>query len=96
MDPHSNVFHNTAQLRFELTNSAGTAILEYHLGGLIMTIHHTFVPVELRGQHIAGCLAKAAFQLARTEGLSIIPQCTYIARYAERSPEEAALLHQHK
>jgi predicted GNAT family acetyltransferase len=44
MDPHSNIFHNTAQLRFELTNSAGTAILEYHLDGSIMTIHHTFVP----------------------------------------------------
>jgi len=54
------------------------------------TIHHTFVPVELRGRNFAGHLAKAAFDHARTEGFKIIPRCSYIARYAERFPEAGA------
>jgi predicted GNAT family acetyltransferase len=88
----STVRHSADHTRFEIRIGAATAVLDYHLAGKVMTIHHTFVPVELRGQNIAGILAKAAFDTARKEGLQIIPQCSYIARYAERFPEAGALI----
>jgi predicted GNAT family acetyltransferase len=86
------VLHSPEHSRFEITIGAATAVLEYHLSGKLMTIHHTFVPVELRGRNIAAKLAQAAFQYARTEGLQIVPQCSYIASYTKRFPKEEALV----
>ena len=92
MTTDPDIHHNRSNACFELKIDNTSAHLDYQLDGTVMTIHHTFVPVELRGQNIAGRLAKAAFDHARTEGLSIIPQCSYIARYAERHPKEGALI----
>ncbi|MFQ3225908.1 MAG: putative GNAT family acetyltransferase [Lentimonas sp.] len=88
------VLHCADHSRFEICIDDATAVLEYHLIGKIMTIHHTFVPVELRGQNIAGILATAAFDSARSEGLQVVPQCSYIATYAKRHPEAEALIRQ--
>lgn len=92
MPSEPEIHHNTASTRFELSIKTATAHLDYHLEGLLMTIHHTFVPVELRGRNIAAKLAQAAFQYARTEGLQIVPQCSYIASYTKRFPKEEALV----
>ena len=86
------VHHLTDHSRFEIHIGEATAVLEYELAGTVMTIHHTFVPVELRGQNIAGQLAKAAFDTARSEQLHVMPQCSYIASYAKRFPEAERLL----
>ncbi|CAA6693377.1 MULTISPECIES: GNAT family N-acetyltransferase [unclassified Lentimonas] len=86
------VIHLPDHSRFEINVDDATAVLEYHLVDQVMTIHHTFVPVELRGQNIAGILAKAAFDCARADGLQVIPQCSYIASYARRFPEAGALI----
>lgn len=92
MRPSPDIQHDVSNRCFELNIDTATAHLDYHLDGRVMTIHHTFVPVELRGQNIAGRLAKAAFDHARSKGLSIIPHCAYIARYAERFPEARSLI----
>lgn len=86
------VHHSTDHSRFEINIDDATAVLEYDLAGTVMTIHHTFVPVELRGQNIAGQLAKAAFENARAKELQVVPQCSYIASYAKRHPEAGALV----
>ena len=86
------VTHTRTASRFEIVIDDATARLDYQLAGDLMTIHHTFVPVELRGQSIAGQLAQAAFDYARAEGLQVIPACSYIAAYAKRSPQAAALI----
>ncbi len=86
------VLHSADHSRFEISIGGATAVLEYDLVGTLMTIHHTFVPVELRGQNIAGQLAKAAFDYARSEELQVVPQCSYIASYAKRFPDAGALV----
>ena len=86
------VHHSIDHARFEITLGNANAVLEYTRSGSLLTIHHTYVPIELRGQNIAGLLAKAAFDTARAERLQIVPQCSYIARYAKRVPEAAALV----
>ncbi|MGJ8652154.1 MAG: GNAT family N-acetyltransferase [Opitutaceae bacterium] len=77
---------------FEIRHREALAHLDYRLDSRVMTIHHTFVPPELRGQSIAGKLAGAAFEFAQAEGLKVVPQCSYIGVYAKRHPEVAALL----
>ncbi len=87
-----SVTHNSAACRFEMTNSAVVAKLDYSIADAIMTITHTFVPPELRGQNIAGQLARAAFDFARAQDFKVVPDCSYIEAYAKRHPEAAALL----
>lgn len=89
-----SVIHNTERLRFEINIEAAQAVLDYQLSDGLMVITHTFVPEELRGQSIAGQLAKAAFDFAREEALKVVPQCSYIGVYARRHPEAKALLSQ--
>ena len=88
----SAVTHKPAAARFEIVLGSATAHLDYQLTGGLMTIHHTFVPSELRGQQIAAHLAQAAFDYARAEGLRVIPACSYIAAYAKRVPHAGALI----
>ena len=45
------VTHLRAAARFEIVLGSATAHLDYQLAAGHMTIHHTFVPRELRGQH---------------------------------------------
>ncbi|MBT4758056.1 MAG: N-acetyltransferase [Opitutae bacterium] len=86
------VHHCSDHARFEIAIGEATAVLEYTRSDSLMTIHHTYVPVELRGQNIAGLLAKAAFDSARAEQLQVLPLCSYIAGYAKRFPEAGALV----
>ena len=86
------VTHLRAAARFEIVLGSATAHLDYQLANGHMTIHHTFVPSELRGQQIAAHLAQAAFDYARAEGLQVIPACSYIAAYAKRTPQAGALI----
>jgi predicted GNAT family acetyltransferase len=86
------VIHHSVHSRFEVVINNTQAFLNYTLADGRMTITHTFVPPELRGQNIAGQLAKAAFDYARTEGFKVVPQCSYIAVYASRHAEAKALL----
>ena len=87
-----NILHAPDQSRFETQVEGHLAVLEYSLEGDVMTIHHTFVPVELRGTGLAAALAKAAFDHAREAGLKVIPACSYIAGYAKRFPEAGDLV----
>lgn len=92
MNPAPTVEHFTEESRFETRGEETIAHLDYSLDGKVMTIRQTYVPPELRGQNIAGLLASAAFEYARSEGLKVVPQCSYIDWYAKRHPEVAALL----
>lgn len=88
----SEAIHHTNQQRFEILRAGSTARLEYTLADQQMTIHHTFVPVALRGKNIAGQLAQAAFDYARQAELKVVPACSYIGVYARRHPAVADLL----
>ncbi|MBZ0266743.1 N-acetyltransferase [bacterium] len=44
----------------------------------------TFSPPELRGRGVAGVIVAKALEWARGEGLTVIPSCSYVAKYLER------------
>jgi len=44
----------------------------------------TFSPPELRGRGVAGEIVAKALEWARDEGLTVIPSCSYVAKYLEK------------
>ncbi|WPJ94784.1 N-acetyltransferase [Coraliomargarita algicola] len=79
------VIHKPHDSRFEIRIAPHVAILEYKIIGHTITMHHTFVPPELRGKSLAALLADAALAFAKTSKLKVIPQCSYIEAYMKRT-----------
>ncbi len=86
------VAHNTAAGRFELHVGEAMAVLEYDLDGDRMAMYHTGVPRELEGRGYGAQLARAALDHAKSEGLRVIPECSFVAAYISRHPEYASLV----
>lgn len=68
------------------------AEMTYALDGQTMTIDHTFVAEELRGQKIADQLAQAAVEYAREHDYKIIPACSFAEAWFRRHKEHGDLL----
>lgn len=60
--------------------------------GQAFAIDHTFVDPSLRGQGIAAQLIREVVDLARTEGKTIEPLCTYARHAFATTPEYADVL----
>lgn len=88
----SDVHHNSADSRFEVTEDGETAFAAYRLDGDTITFTHTMVPPAIEGRGIASRLIKAALADARARGLTVIAQCSFVAGYIERHPEYRDLL----
>jgi predicted GNAT family acetyltransferase len=50
---------------------------------------HTVVEPAYEGRGIAGSLAREVYGMAEREGVVVVPLCPYVARWAERHPDEA-------
>ncbi|MBZ6247415.1 N-acetyltransferase [Streptomyces olivaceus] len=50
---------------------------------------HTVVEPAHEGKGIAGSLARELYGIARREGVSVAPLCSYVVKWAERHPDEA-------
>ena len=60
----------------------------YRLAGKELDLYHTYVPEVFRGRGMAEKLCQAAFEYANTNGLTVIPSCSYISdAYLKRHPE---------
>jgi predicted GNAT family acetyltransferase len=82
---HSDlVQHLPNSSTFQLGDGKTVASLNYELVENTMTIHRTFVPVELRGQGVAALLAEAALEYAKELGFAVRSNCSYIDSYMAR------------
>ena len=68
------------------------AFLSYAIEDGKHVFDHTEVPPSLRGQGVAGMLAKTAFEHAREHGWTVVPACSYIDVYLKRHPEYTDLV----
>ncbi len=84
--------HQLDAARFHVTLEGHEAELTYRLGGGRMTITHTGVPNAIGGRGMAADLVRAALEYARSEGLKVVPACSYAAAYIQRNPEYADLV----
>lgn len=82
------VEHDTERGRFTLSTAHGDAQLSYFMRGQsIMEITHTWTPPRARNAGVSGQLVLAALDYARSEGLSVIPSCWFVARWISQHPE---------
>ena len=86
------ITHDPATRRFTTEVGGHQAELVYRLQGGSLVIEHTGVPEAIGGQGIAGELVRAALDHARSEGLRVIPACSYSAEYVRRHPQYADLV----
>lgn len=83
------IHHDAFAHRFETQVDGASCVLDYTLasdGTTVMTIVHTRVPPEVAGRGIAAALMQAAMTLARAEGWTVVPACSYAAVWLKRHP----------
>lgn len=85
------VHDNRAENRFELTADGAVAVAAYERAGDRIVFTHTVVPEALRGRGIGSRLIAGALAAVRAEGLTVVPQCRFVAAYLAEHPEAAEL-----
>lgn len=88
----ASVTDNTAKSRYEMAVDGRIAFVAYRRAGDVIMLNHAEVPVELEGQGIGSELARATLDRVRSEGLKVVPRCSFIASFIQRNPGYADLL----
>ena len=83
------VVDDPAGHRLVLEADGAEAELVYRREGGRLVLVHTGVPDEIGGRGIGGRLVRAALDLARAEGLTVVPVCPYARQWLEAHPEPA-------
>ena len=78
---------NKAQGRFETDAGGEVAVAYYTRTPGVITFTHTEVPAALWGQGIGSRLLRGAMEAARSQGLKVIPRCSFVAAYLRKHPE---------
>ena len=89
----SEVRNNTAQNRFELDVDGHQAVAYYRMAPGVITFVHTEVPQPLSGRGIGTKLIRGALEMARAQGLKVVPQCPFVSAFMGKHPEYNDLLH---
>ena len=78
---------NESQSQFELEINRHIAFLEYYKEGNKIFMTHTEAPEPLRGTGAASKLVALAMQHAKDNNLTVVPLCSYVAKYVNNHPE---------
>lgn len=87
----TDIRHDPAGRRFVVDSDGHAASVDYERDGDILVITHTTVPAPIGGRGIAGDLVRAALDLARAEGLKVLPRCSYADAWMRRHADYADL-----
>jgi uncharacterized protein len=86
------VENNETERRFQTRIGEHIAFTKYYRSQDLITLVHTEVPKPLEGQGVAGKLARAALDYARSNRLYVVPQCSFMADYIRKHPEHQSLV----
>ncbi len=86
------VVDNSAAQRYEMDVDGKSAFITYRRSSGVVTLLHAEVPPELSRHGIGSELANGALELARTQGLKVVPRCSFIANYIRKHTEFQDLL----
>ena len=79
--------------RYEVTVDGTVAgYCDHHERDGVMVLPHTVVDPRYRGRGLAGRLVRRALDDARAQGLSVAPQCWYVAQYIGEHPDDLDLV----
>jgi uncharacterized protein len=87
------VVDNLPAGRFETTVDGHLCVLDYRIAGKVLALDHAGVPAAAGGRGTAAALTRFALDSARKRGMSVEPNCSYVAAWISRHPEYADLLH---
>ncbi len=82
-----SIKNNKIAERYEMLVSGCFVFLDYKITGQIITIIHTKVPKELKGQGLGGKIVKFALEDAKGNDFKVIPKCPFVKSYIERHAE---------
>lgn len=68
------------------------ALARYSVQGNIMTIFSTQVPEALQGKGYGKLMMETILPEIEREGFRVVPACSYVAHYLNRSPQWQHLL----
>ena len=88
----ATVTDNTERRRFELVEQGLVAFADYRRDAGRLILPHVEAPPALRGTGAAGRLMSGVLEIARAEGLKVVPICPYAAVFIRRHPEYQDLL----
>ncbi|UYZ68521.1 N-acetyltransferase [Moraxella bovis] len=89
----TDITHNPATQRFEVTIDGHTGFLSYEvIDDDTLNYNHTIVPKELGGCGLGTALVKHALDYARDNGKKVVPNCSFVASYIDRRDEYQSLL----
>jgi hypothetical protein len=92
IEGHVRIDIDSEKGRFEIGVGEHVAFLEAIVEGPVLSIVHTDVPAQLRGDGLGEVLARAALDFARSRGMMVKPHCQFVAGYMARTPEYQDLL----
>jgi len=89
----SSLVRDNKQLnRYEMPVEDDVAFITYRRTGAQVALLHAAVPARLAGRGLGSALVKGALELARAEGIRVVPLCSFIAAYIDRHAEYRDLL----
>jgi predicted GNAT family acetyltransferase len=83
---------NRERGRYELEIGGQIVFANYRRNGATLVIPHVEAPIPLRGTGAAGRLLQGIMEIARAEGLKIVPRCGYASAWMRRHKEHRDLL----
>jgi predicted GNAT family acetyltransferase len=83
----NNVRDNAERHRFELDVGGQIAFAVYRREGDALAITHTETPVSLRGKGVASALVRGLLDIARAQGLKVVPKCPFVAGFIDKHAE---------
>jgi uncharacterized protein len=86
------IIRDDAAGRFALVDPPGGGRLDFRQEGTKLTLVRTVVDDDLEGAGVGSALVAAALDHAVRAGLTVIPQCPFVASWLERHPDRAAQL----
>jgi hypothetical protein len=85
----SEVKDNRQRSRFEMVEAGQIVFADYRRDGARIYIDHVEAPPSLRGSGAAGRFMQGLVEVARAEGATLVPICSYAAHWLARHAEAA-------
>ncbi|MDV7351633.1 GNAT family N-acetyltransferase [Rhodococcus oxybenzonivorans] len=84
----SQVQDNPQRNRYELIADGDVAgFIDYSAGDGVLTLTHTEVSDAFEGKGYAGRLVEDTLDDARSRGLGVLPECTYVQQWIRKHPD---------
>ncbi len=86
------VTNDVGEQRYELAVDDDVAIAAYEKRGETVVFTHTVVPPALEGHGVGSRLIQGALDDVRRNGGHVIAECSFVAAYLERHPDQQDLM----